>query len=429
MKDRKIFLWIIIAVILLYAGGFSYIFFRSRNNNTQNVDSPSKIEKVEKPLGLMMLIEYKDTVGLLNFVNEMDKRNIHGMLMVTPEFVQVNCADIKEIMKHNVEIIAANVEAPFWDMSYENQRDRIVEMREGIADCTGIKPRIISSRYFATDNTTLQIAEELGIPYITARGTTDSKATVYQPEGYETKILSISNIPIVTYKYGSLCDYSFFERGGTPDDMLAELIRSTLPLTDTEIARWGEYNRVTPVSHTNIGGYLKPWMDMWIGFWDSEKVEWVDLDTFVADVDWEIPDWQIPINKNAPYTPEKIRPLVSYDEEEKVNNPCAVEELAGEEVSTTASEYVGDRIVMYHNGTGSMCLDAIEFLETLDYESEQRLNTEGDFYNDLNALKSIYGDSDGVSTSYGYFPIIFVKDRAFSGFNEEIKAEILELTE
>ncbi|MDD3156454.1 MAG: hypothetical protein PHP14_03565 [Candidatus Pacebacteria bacterium] len=110
----------------------------------------------------------------------------------------------------------------------------------------------------ASDLNTIKIAEELNIPYVVARGTTDSKATVYSIEGYNTKVLSISNIPKVQYKYGSLCDYSYYERSGTPEDMKAELMRSIESLTNKEKERYGQYQRVTPVSHTNIGGYLKP---------------------------------------------------------------------------------------------------------------------------------------------------------------------------
>jgi hypothetical protein len=36
-----------------------------------------------------------------------------------------------------------------------------------------------------------------------------------------------------------------------------------------------------------------------------------------------MPLWQIPINQNNPYTEEKIRPLIPYDDEEKLNM-CAV---------------------------------------------------------------------------------------------------------
>jgi len=278
------------------------------------------MQEDQKAKGIMILIEFKDMVGLKTFTNEMEKRNINGLLMVTPEFVKDNCADIKAVIKKGVEIVGTNVEAPFWDIPYAVQKKRIIDMTENIEACTGIPVRIISSRYMASDMTTLRVAEELGIPYITSRGTTDTKATVYQPEGYHTKILSVSNIPITTFKYGSLCDYSFFERAGTPQDMRAELDRALEPLTDKEKIRYGCHHKITPVSHTWIGGYLKPWYDMWIEFWENttDNIEWVSFDAFMADSDWVMPAWQIPVNKNAPYTPEKMRLLVSYEDEEKV---------------------------------------------------------------------------------------------------------------
>lgn len=176
----------------------------------------------------------------------------------------------------------------------------------------------------ASDMNTVKVAEELGIPYVTARGTTGTKATVYQPEGYHVKILSVSLIELVPFEYGSLCDYSFYERAGTPKDMLGELNRALEPLTDKEKARFGEHQRITPTTHTHIGGYLKQWNDMWLNFWDSSQIKWVPLDEFMTEPDWAIPLWQIPINQNNPYTVEKIRPLVPYEEEETVGNICAV---------------------------------------------------------------------------------------------------------
>jgi len=382
----------------------------------------------EKAKAIMILIEFKDTVGLSNFVNEMEKRDIYGLLMVTPEFVQDNCSDIKEVLKHGVEIVGTNVEAPLWGVSYEEQKERIIEIKKGIESCTEIPVRIISSRYMASDMTTLQVAEELGIPYITARGTTDTKATVYQPEGYNTKILSISNIPIVTFKYGSLCDYSFFERGGTPSDMRAELDRALEPLSDKEKARYGSNHKITPVSHTWIGGYLKPWNDMWLNFWDNtvNNIEWVTLDEFMAEPDWILPLWQIPINKNAPYTPEKMRPLVPYELEDKVQNPCAVEDIGLIEKDLEKSFSVGNKILMFHNGTGPMCLEALKFIETINYPVEQILDNEEGFKQRLSELEVKFGKSIGVSESFGYYPIIFIKDKVYSGFNTEIKNKIIE---
>ena len=385
-------------------------------------------EMKTKTQGIMILIEYKDTIGLSNFVNEMYKRDIHGLLMVTPEFVNENCDEIKELLKYNIEIVGSNVGAPFWDMPYEDQKARIIEMKEGIEACTGVPIRIISSRYMASDMTTVKVAQELGIPYVTARGTTDAKATVYQPEEYNVKILSVSNIPKVTFKYGSLCDYSYFERAGTPDDMMEELMRALEQPNQRDQARFGPHHKITPVSHTNIGGYLEPWMNMWIEFWDTKDVEWVTLDEFMAEPDWVLPEWQIPINKNAPYTPEKIRPLIPYEEEEKVKNPCAVWDISGEGEKTEIAGNVGNKIIMFHNGRGPMCLDALEWIDSIDYPVEQYLDYEEGFRENLNDLIAEFGQSEGVSNSFGYYPIIFIKDRAFSGFNDNIKNELEGLT-
>jgi hypothetical protein len=417
---KNIFIVLLFLLILSLVGNliiFNYF------STKEEIKSKTK-ESISKPKGIMLLIEYKDTIGLANFVNDMEKRNIHGLLMVTPEFVQANCEDIKKISEHkNIEIVASNVDVPFWDVPYEEQKTRIIEMLDGIENCTRIRPRIISSRYMASDINTVKVAEELGIPYITARGTTETKATVYQPEGYHVKILSVSNIPWVPFEYGSLCDYSFYERAGTPEDMKEELMRAMEPLTSKEKARSGEYNRITPVSHTNIGGYLKQWNDMWLEFWDTANVEWVTLDEFMAEPDWIIPLWQVPINKNNPYTEEKIRPLVPYEEGEKVENPCAVIDI-GKETTGKKVANVGNKILMFHNGKGSMCLEALEWIKTIDYPVEQHLDSEEGFREKLNELIEEFGQSKGVSTSFGYYPIIFIKNEAFSGFNEDIKNQL-----
>lgn len=308
-----------ILVLLLIVSTFAVIYaFFSRSQEVTEEGQSAKAK------GIMILIEFKDTVGLRQFNANIQERDITGLLMVTPEFVKDNCEEVKEVMESGVEIVASNIGDPFWDIPYEEQKARIIEMNEGIEACTGVPVRIISSRYMASDLTTLKVAEELGIPYITARGTTDTKATVYEIEDYNTKVLSVSNIPLPTFKYGSLCDYSYFERGGTPSDMRAELDRSLEPLSSKEIARYGPNHKITPVSHTWIGGYLKPWNDMWLDFWDEshDKIEWVSLDEFMSEPDWTIPLWQLPINKNSPYTPEKTQPLVPYEDEEKVLNIC-----------------------------------------------------------------------------------------------------------
>ena len=387
------------------------------------------------PDGIMILIEStSEPTGLSTMVDQMKERNIPGLLMVTPEFVQANCDAVKDALgTGNIEVVASNVGAPFWGIPYEEQKSRIIQMMEGIESCTGEKPRIISSRYMASDMNTVKAAEDLGIPYVTARGTTGAKATVYQPEGYKTKILSVSNIPLVPFKYGSLCDFSFYERAGAPEDMRKELFRSTQPLTSKEKEWFGKHHKVTPVSHTYIGGHLKAWNDMWVDFWDAGDVRWVGLDEFMKQSDWEMPLWQIPINSNNPYTEEKVRPLTPYESEEKMLNPCATINSAAvinsnnplqDSAAKAADRSADNKIVVFHNAKGPMCLDFMEFIEGVNYPVEQHLVGEEDFDRTFTEYKRKFHASEGLSPSFGYYPMIFINDRVFSGFDDAIRDEI-----
>lgn len=279
-------------------------------------------------------------------------------------------------------------------------------MLENSKKYLGVTPRVISSRYMASDETTIKVADELGIEYITARGTTELRTTIYKPEEYNTKIISVSNIDIPEFKYGSFCDYSFYERAGEPKDM------------EDQFKRAIQNEKIMAVSHTYIGGYKERWNEMWHRLWDNYNVEWVGLDT-LGTIDKTMPMWQIPVNKNAPYTPEKIRPKLEFQDEANVINPCKVEDL------NEGTSYVPkkkDRVVIFHNGSGNMCLDLLAYLRENNIEYEEHKTTDTDFVSQLNSYKK--GKSEGVSDSYGYYPIIFIGDRAFSGFNENIKNEI-----
>ena len=55
---------------------------------------------------------------------------------------------------------------------------------------------------------------------------------------------------------------------------------------------------------------------------------------------------------------------------------------------------------------------------------------EADFAQKLEEKKQAVGNkSEGVSSSFGYYPIIFVGDKAFSGFNAPIGEQILAILE
>ena len=84
------------------------------------------------------------------------------------------------------------------------------------------------------------------------------------------------------------------------------------------------------------------------------------------------------------------------------------------------------KIVMFHNGKGPMCLEALDFFETIDCFLEEHLTYEPDFMVLLNEKKAGFEKSEGVSESFEYYPMIFINNKAYSGFNEEIKESIKE---
>jgi glutaredoxin len=380
----------------------------------ENASDNQEVETT-KPKGMMILIEYTDMVGLSNFVNEMHKRDITGVFFTGPDFVEENCEEVKKLLEYdNIEIMGAYVKDPLWDMSYEDQYNALKDTKERIEACTGEPIRILSSKYQASDENTAKAAEALGVPYIVARGTTETEAFVYQPEEYDVKILSVSNIPSIRFKYGSLCDYSYWVRGGSPEDMMTEL----------EAAKYN--NKVTPVSHTKIGGIKERWLDMWVEYWDTFDIEWVGLDKIMT-VDMTLPYWQIPQNHNNPYTPSTMQPDFELTEEQDVKNPCAVDDLPFVQTSENSESLENSELVIFSNGTGSMCIEAEEYFDENGVEYTLHLTTEEDFNGKLEEYRSGHSSSEGVSNSFGYYPFIFIEGKAYSGFNEEIGEEIMDL--
>lgn len=398
--------FLFIGFVLVFAGEYFFV------KNYVCTDEPDTKEKSNIPIGMMLLIEFQNTDALVNMVNDMKQRNIYGLLMVNEDFIEKNANILKEVLKTGVvELVPSYDYEPFWGMSYNQQYDIISNMIKKAEIYLDVTPRVISSRYMASDENTVKAADALGIEYITARGTTELATTVYKPEEYDVKIISVSNIDVPEFKYGSFCDYSFYERNGSPDDM------------ETEFKRAIQEEKFIGVSHTYIGGYKKRWNDMWHRFWDDYEVEWVDLDT-LGSVDKVMPMWQIPINKNAPYTPEKIRPAIAYENEENVINPCLVEDLNEGPSGIVEDNNKSSKIAVFHNNTGPMCIEMLNFFEEYGIEYEEHLTTDTDFGTQLNAYKMDISESEGVSDSFGYYPFIFVEDRAFSGFNDEIMEEI-----
>jgi hypothetical protein len=93
-----------------------------------------------------------------------------------------------------------------------------------------------------------------------------------------------------------------------------------------------------------------------------------------------------------------------------------------------------DTLVIFHNGSGPMCLEATDWLATIQPEHpdlvvEEHLTTNPANLLLLAQMKPLYGQSQGVSTTFAYLPIIFFKGQAFSGFNDEVKNALTALIE
>jgi hypothetical protein len=54
----------------------------------------------------------------------------------------------------------------------------------------------------------------------------------------------------------------------------------------------------------------------------------------------------------------------------------------------------------------------------------RHLTTDTDFGTQLNAYKGSISKSEGISDSYGYYPIIFVDEKAYSGLAKRLRRNI-----
>jgi len=264
-----------------------------------------------KTKGLMLLIEFEGMDSLNNFVSILEKRNIPALLVVSSDFVQKNCESIKALQEKNIEIGGTFSDYPLWDKSYDEQFNIINETKAEIENCTGKEMRVFGSKYFAYDENTVKAAEKLGVKFILARGTTGAKATIYQPEEYNVKIFSVSNVNSKKWGTGSLCDYSYWAREGSPEDFEKELFGALL------------YNKISPVSHTYLSGIKKRWNEVYVQFFDIAKVKWQNLNEF-GQVDEKMPFSEIPQNREVQYTTPK--PAIPLEQEPNItnNNVCGV---------------------------------------------------------------------------------------------------------
>ncbi|MFA5207779.1 MAG: polysaccharide deacetylase family protein [Candidatus Paceibacterota bacterium] len=299
---KSIFLILIILVVILSA-----VFYFYQNKATN---------------GMIMLIEFEKIEGVLNWERELDNRGIGALVKVQDNVLEEYPDVFKRLANKGYEVAGGYDIAPFWDMPYEEQYQYMKEAQELIYNTTGKEMRVFGSRYFAYDENTLKAADALGIEYVLARGTQGVKATVYDPEEYKVKIISVSNIVFEDMGSGSLCDYSLWARGADANDFQKVVNESFSEDAENLIL----------VSHAYLGGTRQEWWNVYQNALNSNKVDWTSFDSWISKVKVSsMPNKDIPINKEVKYvapTPAKaiedFEPIPNLDQLLKEEEFCPV---------------------------------------------------------------------------------------------------------
>jgi len=359
--------------------------FLAQNNSRQSIN------------GMLMLIEFEEIDGVLQWEKELNARNLTAMVKVQNNVLEAYPDVFKRLASKGYEIAGGYDEAAFWDMPYEEQYQYLKEAKELVEKTTGKPMRVFGSRYFAYDENTLKAADALGIEYILARGTRDVSAVIYDPEEYKVNVISVTNVENGEMGRGSLCDYSLWARGADAKEF-AQIL-------DESLAKKPE--NMILVSHAYLGGTRQEWWDEYKKVLESNEVNWVGFDEWISNQNFfTIPNGDIPVNREVKY----VEPQPAK----------AMEEYAPVSDMKTADP------VMFHNGQGEMCLQAIEFFKKNNIEYKEHLNTEAEFGTILSQYQAEYPTSIGESENYRYLPIIFYEGKAYSGFNDDVAQSILQ---
>ncbi len=273
---------------------------------------------VKKPLGLVQLIEFHDIQGLRNWAYELDQRGLTSLVFIQKNMLEAYPDDIRWLADRGHEIAGGYAEEALWDVPYETQLQLMQEAKELVEGVTGKPMRAFGSRYFAYDENTLKAADQLGVEYVLARGTSDVEALIYEPDEYDCKIISVSNVTFEDMGRGSLCDYSLWARGSTASEFEQVL--------DDALAKHPK--RIMIASHAYLGGVKKDWWAAYSNLLDSGEVRWAaDFDEWVAPesgVNLQVPLSMIPENREVQYTtPTPSVPLEELEDLDNMHNPCA----------------------------------------------------------------------------------------------------------
>lgn len=333
--------------------------------------------------------------GLLKWEVELRDRDLTAMIKASNLVLETYPEVFRRLAQEGHEIIGG-YPGICWDMPYDEQLAAMQAVKAQMESLTDKPMRVFACAYSSYDQNTMRAAEALGVPYVLARGTEDVRALIYRPTEYDVGLLEVSNVEFGELGKGSLCDISLYSRGATEADFAQVFAESLAKAPDSMIL----------VSHPHIGGTKVGYWRVYEDALASQSVVWRTFDDWLAQVTVvSRPYAGIPENRELEY----LEPQPAVPLEQLADLPD-----------------VGHKIVMFHNGRGPMCREAKAFLDSLDYPVEEHLTEEPNFLPMLERYQAPHGQSEGVSAGFEHFPIIFINGRAFSGFNDAVKAAIEE---
>lgn len=331
--------------------------------------------------------------GLLRWELELRERGSTAMVKASNPVLEAYPEVFRRLARAGHEIIGGH-SGICWDKPYEEQRAAMAKVKAYMEDLTGQPMRIFACSYSSYDENTLRAAEDLGVPFVLARGTEDVRALIYRPEEYDVGLIEVSNVAFGGLGRGSLCDISLFARGATEADFAQVFAESVAKAPDSMIL----------VSHPHIGGTKTGYWEVYEEALAEPALAWRSFDDWLTAVTViERPLAQIPENRELQYLePQPAVPL--------------------EEIADLPE--IGDKLVMFHNGEGPMCREAAAFIAGLDYPVEEHLVDERNFLPMLESYRARFATSEGVSERFELFPLIFIEGRAFSGFDGAVRSAI-----
>lgn len=346
--------------------------------------------------GMIFLINVdadEDMDGLLQWEQELRSRSLTAMIDVSGPVLDAFPQLFKRLAQDGHAVIGGNSEV-CWDVPYDEQYQAMLAVKTNVESLTGKPMQVFGCKYFSYDENTVKAAEALGIPYVLGRGTEDIRALIYKPDEYDVGIIKVSNVEFSGMGRGSLCDISLYWRGATDADF-ADMVKASLTQSPDSMIL---------VSHPHIGGTKVGYWNVYADALESPLVDWRSFEDWLDNVAVVTrPYTDIPENREVQYLDPT--PTVPLDQ---------LQDLPA----------VGEKLVIFHNDRGPMCKEAQAFLAGLDYPIEEHLLGEKNFHSLLDRYRIQFPQSEGVSDVYEYFPIIFLKDRAFSGFDKTVRTAI-----